>query len=57
MQDSATLLFVADDTKIKANKEYELGNYYKALAIYEWVLGCYLWLDFNDEDLRKKMLS
>ncbi len=50
--DSAQLLFIADDTKIKGNREYDLGNYYKSLEIYEWVLGCYLWLEFLDEDTK-----
>jgi hypothetical protein len=35
IRDSATLLFTADDAKIVGNKEYDTGNYYKALEIYE----------------------
>lgn len=55
LSDSAQLLFIADDTKIKGNKEYDLGNYYKALEIYEWVLGCYVWLDFNDDEEKERV--
>jgi len=51
LNDSAQLLFIADDTKLKGNKQYDLGNYYQALQVYEWVLGCYVWLEFQDEEL------
>jgi hypothetical protein len=33
--DVGTLIFVADDTKIKGNSAYDMGDYYEALNIYE----------------------
>ena len=33
--DNGQLFFMIDDTKIKGNKAYDLGQYYKALEIYE----------------------
>ena len=34
-KDSPQILFLADDTKIKGNEQYEQGHYYRALDIYE----------------------
>jgi len=55
MRDIGTLIFVVDDTKIKGNKSYEQGNYYEALDIYEQVLACFAWLEFNDLTLRDRL--
>jgi hypothetical protein len=55
--DNAQLFFLTDDTKIKGNKAYDLGQYYKALEIYEQVIGVYIWLDLKDEELKDKMFT
>ena len=46
-----------DDLKIKGNKEYDQGNYYQALEIYELVIGCYTWLSFTNPDLKEQIYS
>lgn len=35
VRDIGHLIFITDDTKIKGNREYDQGNYYEALNIYE----------------------
>jgi hypothetical protein len=49
------LIFITDDTKIKGNKAYDMGNYYEALDIYEQVLACYAWLEFKDKELKERL--
>ena len=56
LRDVGQLFFITDDTKIKGNKFYEQGKYYEALEVYEQVLGCYLWLDFNEGEAKKEKL-
>lgn len=57
LSDFAQLFFIADDTKIKGNKAYDQGNYYKALEVYEQVLSCYVWLEFINADFKDKIFS
>lgn len=50
-------MFYLDDLKIKGNREYDQGHYYKALEIYELVLGCYTWLTFKNEGMYDQIFS
>ncbi len=57
VRDIGHLIFITDDTKIKGNREYDQGNYYEALNIYEQVLACFAWLQFKDPSLKEKIFS
>ncbi len=48
--DFGNLIFKTDDLRNKGNEAYDSGNYYEALAVYEQVLTCFLWLQFNLEE-------
>ena len=50
-------MFMLDDLKLKGNKEYDNGNYYKAIEYYELVLGCYCWLSFKNEEMRTEVFA
>lgn len=53
--DIGHLIFITDDTKIKGNVQYDLGNYYEALNIYEQVLACFIWFEFKDASIKEKL--
>jgi hypothetical protein len=57
LADIGQLFFITDDTKIRGNKAYDLGNYYEALDVYEQVLGCYIWMEFVDEEFKEKIFT
>lgn len=55
--DIGSLIFVVDDTKIKGNSAYDMGDYYEALNIYEQVLACFAWLQFKEENMHEKLFT
>ena len=57
IRDVGYLIFVTDDTKIKGNRAYDLGNYYEALEIYEQVMACFAWLELKDPSLKDRLFS
>lgn len=57
LSDFGQQFFIADDTKIKGNTYYDQGQYYKALEVYEQVLGCYVWLEFLDSKTKSDIFE